>query len=641
MINHLFNDAPISRKLAVSILLTSVVVMLLMQVAFFTFDLLDLRDATNRQLSILGQIIATNSTAALAFANPQDAEETLNALKAERHIVAAAIYDQDGNLFARYPKTLPKDDFPKMLGADGYRFDGPHLAGFQPMVEHDRRLGTAYLKFDVGVVMREWLGASLRIALVVMAVALAVAYLLSQPLQRQIAHPILALAATTRDISDHHDFSLRASKHGNDEIGQLTDCFNEMLSGIEQREQALNATNLRLQSEIAERNQAQQQLAKSQKMEAVGQLTGGLAHDFNNILGAIIGNLDIASERLGPGSPAQSYCDNALEAALSATELVKRLLAFSRRQPLRPKATDLAEVVVNMLPLLERSLGEQIRVVTALNPEGWLAMADANQVESAILNLAINARDAMPDGGVLRIELKNVVVDETYARAAGDLKIGDYVSLVLNDSGVGMPQDVVARAFDPFFTTKAPGAGSGLGLSMVFGTMKQLGGTARIYSEVNVGTVVQLYLPRARDIDEEEGSVGSNEPVRGGSEHILMVEDNAQIRAVGAHILQSLGYRVTVAESADAAMLHIENAEPFDLLFTDIVMAGRLNGIALARELRRRRPTLPILLTSGFTSPVTASSELSELDVELITKPYRKTDLAALVRSLLDKSPAA
>ena len=633
-----FKDAPIRRKLVMSILLTSVVIMLLMQAAFFTYDFIGLRNATLRQLSTLGEITAANSTAALAFENRTDAEEILAALNAERHIVAAAIYDQNGKLFAYYPPSLPADAFPPTPGISGYRFGESYLAGFQPMVERDRRLGTVYLKFDTGIVMRQWLWDSLRIALAVMALVLMVAYLLSRALQKQISRPILALAETAKDISDRRDFSIRAKKHGQDEIGQLTDGFNEMLAGIEEREYALNAANDALRAEIAERNMAQRQLARAQKMEAVGQLTGGLAHDFNNILGAIIGNLDIASEQIARDSPAYGHCDAALDAALSAAELVKRLLAFSRRQPLRPQPTNLAEVIANVLPLLERTLGEHIRVTTASNPHAWLAMADPDQIESAILNLAINARDAMPSGGVLRIEQHDIAVDEAYTLAVEDLKIGDYVLLTINDTGSGMRPEIVARAFDPFFTTKAPGAGSGLGLSMVFGTMKQLGGTARIYSEVGLGTTVMLYMPRAPDAEVEgKDAKQSSEPVRGGSERILMVEDNAQVRTVGAQMLRSLGYQVIVAENGDEAMRYVENGEQFDLLFSDVVMSGGLNGVALAHELRRRRPGLPILLTSGFTSPATASSERAELGAELITKPYRKADLAARLRTLLEQ----
>jgi CheY-like chemotaxis protein len=248
----------------------------------------------------------------------------------------------------------------------------------------------------------------------------------------------------------------------------------------------------------------------------------------------------------------------------------------------------------------------------------------------------------MPKGGVLRIEQRDVVVDEAYVQAVDDLRVGEYVLLTISDNGIGMPPEIVARAFDPFFTTKAPGAGSGLGLSMVFGTMRQLGGTARIYSEVGVGTTIQLYLPRAPvDQTAAKDSARPVEPVPGGSERILMVEDNAQIRAVGAQILRGLGYHVVVAENGDAAMRLVEEGEEFDLLFSDIVMAGRLNGIALAGILCARQPGLPILLTSGFTSPATAYSDLSELGAELLTKPYRKSDLALQVRALLDRRKIA
>ena len=631
-----FKDVPIRRKLIASMLLTCMVVVALMQGAFFVYNLFVLQKTTAQQLSTLGEITAANSTAALAFENQRDAQEILDGLKAERHIVAAAIYDGDGRVFVRYPQTLVPNEFPPVPDTSGYHFDKSYLEGFEPIAEHDRRLGTLYLKFDIGIVEREWLSGSLGISLAVVALVLLVAYLLSRMLQRQISQPLLALAGTVKDISEHQDFSIRAEKHGKDEIGQLTDGFNVMLAGIQEREDALGNANEALRAENEERNRAQNQLARAQKMEAVGQLTGGLAHDFNNILGVIVGNLDMAVEQLPPDAAARGPCNEALDAALSAAELVKRLLAFSRRQPLRPKPTSLAEIIANVQPLLARTLGEQIKITATSSGTPWLAMADPGQIESAILNLAINARDAMPTGGDLRIEQRNITIDDAYALAVDDIKVGDYVVLTVTDTGAGMPPDVVARAFDPFFTTKAPGAGSGLGLSMVFGTMRQLGGTARIYSEVGGGTTVMLYLPRARGEEPEVADTVASAPIPGGSECVLMVEDNAQIRAIGVGILRSLGYQVVIAESGDDAMRQVEDGQQFDALFSDIVMAGRLNGIALARELRKRKPGLPILLTSGFTSPATAHSDLTDLGADLITKPYRKAELAERLRAVLD-----
>jgi PAS domain S-box-containing protein len=391
--------------------------------------------------------------------------------------------------------------------------------------------------------------------------------------------------------------------------------------------------------DITERNEVQRQLIRAQKMETVGQLTGGLAHDFNNILGAVIGNLDLAEENVAPASPAATYCKAALDAALSAAELVKRLLAFSRRQPLRPEQVDLSGVINNVLPLVKRTLGEHVRVEAKQAFDCWPAVADSVQLESAILNLAINARDAMPDGGVVRIDAANVNVDEAFARASGDLAIGDYATLSVTDTGTGMTPDVLAHVFEPFYTTKPPGEGSGLGLSMVFGTMKQLGGTVKIYSEVGVGTTVRLFLPRALAVGQAAPRPPpvEDEPMAGGKEHILLVEDNAQIREVGADILRKLGYRVTLAESGDDAMQRIDNGTQFDMLFSDIVMAGQLNGIALAVKLRGRDGKIPILLTSGFTSPGVMRENVADLGAELILKPYRRADLARVVRKMLDR----
>jgi PAS domain S-box-containing protein len=392
--------------------------------------------------------------------------------------------------------------------------------------------------------------------------------------------------------------------------------------------------------DITERRLTEQQLIQAQKMQTVGQLTGGLAHDFNNILGAVIGNLDLVAERVEPGSEVAGYCSVALDAALSAAELVKRLLAFSRRQALHPRPTNLDDAIANVLPLVKRTLGEQIRIETELASQLWPAVADPVQLESAILNLTVNARDAMPKGGTLKIQATNARIEEAIATASGDLQPGEYVTIAVSDTGGGMSPDVLARAFEPFFTTKPPGAGSGLGLSMVFGTMQQLGGAVHIDSEVGTGTTVRLYLPRA---DGQQGAdrdlEGSPKSSPTGREHILLVEDNDQIRTLGTGILRSLGYQVTVATSGDDAIEYVESGARFDLLFTDIVMPGRVDGLALATELRARDPKARILFTSGFSSPVTLRSQIDIFNAELISKPYRKTDLAVLVHKILNRIP--
>lgn len=391
--------------------------------------------------------------------------------------------------------------------------------------------------------------------------------------------------------------------------------------------------------DVTERRRTEQQLLQAQKMETVGQLTGGLAHDFNNILGAVIGHLDLAEACAEAGSPVATHCEVALDAALKGAELVKRLLAFSRRQMLLPKATNLQEVIASLLPLVERTLGEHIRITTQYVPGLWLAVADTAQLESAILNLMVNARDAMPDGGTVSIEASNLTIGTALATSSGELQPGDYAVISVGDTGHGMAPEVLARVFEPFFTTKGPAGGSGLGLSMVFGTMQQLGGTVHIYSEVGVGTTVKLYLPRADATANANRVTEGAAPIPIGRERILLVEDNPQIRAVGTGILRGLGYQVTVAETADAGLEHLQNGERFDLLFTDIVMPGQINGIALAREMRARDPFARILFTSGFASPVMLREEIHSLDgAELISKPYRKAELAVLVRGILNRA---
>ncbi|MFI4985806.1 MAG: CHASE domain-containing protein [Alphaproteobacteria bacterium] len=389
--------------------------------------------------------------------------------------------------------------------------------------------------------------------------------------------------------------------------------------------------------DVTERKRVEERLTQAEKMESVGQLTGGLAHDFNNILGAVIGNLDLLEERLTHDKIAAGFAKASLDAALAGAELVKRLLAFSRRQPLKPARTDLKAAIREFLPLMRRTLGEQVRIECSITNDVWPVMTDAVQLESAVLNLAVNARDAMPYGGTVRIDCRNLSIDDDQARHDDDLESGDYVVVTVTDSGTGMTPEVMAHAFEPFFTTKPQGAGTGLGLSMVFGYAKQSGGTVQLNSEQGKGTTVRLYLPRA--VDEEGAALPPEEILSSdptGSERILYVEDNPQIRKMGEAMLRKLGYRVAVAQSADAALELFARDGTFDMLFSDIVMPGRLNGAALGRELRTRNPKIKILLATGFASPTVARDKLAALGAHLITKPYRRSELARTLRQILD-----
>jgi PAS domain S-box-containing protein len=385
--------------------------------------------------------------------------------------------------------------------------------------------------------------------------------------------------------------------------------------------------------DITARAKMEQELRQAQKMEVTGQLTGGLAHDFNNLLTVISGNLEMLEERLGSADN-RSLLTEAQEAVELGAKLANRLLAFGRRQPLNPKPLSLSQLAAGMADLLSRSLGELIRLETRLVADLRLTMADPGQVENALLNLAINARDAMPDGGRLLIETSEIEIDEEGLTTHIGFTPGWYAMLAVTDTGVGMTPDVRQRAFEPFFTTKGPGGGSGLGLSMVYGFVKQSGGHIQIYSEVGHGTTVRIYLP-IRDDDEQ---TAPTRPPRvtsaAAGETILVVEDDPRVRRVSVRRLTELGYVVVEVDSGAAALAILDKGGPIDLVFTDIVMPGGMTGIDLAREVRVRRPGLKVLFTSGYADPAALQSGMTPNDGWL-GKPYSRADLASKLRELL------
>jgi PAS domain S-box-containing protein len=398
----------------------------------------------------------------------------------------------------------------------------------------------------------------------------------------------------------------------------------------------------RVAAAIADREQAEEALRQSQKMEAVGQLTGGIAHDFNNLLTIITGNVDAARRHVGEeGSPrVVRALGNALVGAERAAVLTQRLLAFSRRQPLNPRPIDPNRLVTGMSELLHRTLGETIAVETVLGAGLWKIDADPHQLENAILNLAVNARDAMPDGGKLTIETANTHIDRDYAAQNPGAMPGQYVAICVSDIGTGMNADALSRAFEPFFTTKEVGKGTGLGLSMVYGFVKQSGGHVKIYSEEGQGTTVRIYLPRliAEEAEEEEKAV-MPVPEGTGEETILVCEDDDDVRAYTVEVLRELGYRVLEAHDGPSAIRLLERQEGrVDLLFTDVVLPSGMTGAMVAQEARRLRPDLRVLFTTGYARNAIVHHGRLDPGVELITKPFAYADLAARVRDMLDRN---
>jgi PAS domain S-box-containing protein len=388
--------------------------------------------------------------------------------------------------------------------------------------------------------------------------------------------------------------------------------------------------------DITETRNISRQLQQSQKMEAIGQLTGGIAHDFNNLLAIIVASVEMALEEVHSDSELGRVLTPALNSALHGAELTHRLLAFSRQQVLEPTVFSINKMIPDVVIILKRTLGEAISVRVETSVDLWPAFADASQVQDVVVNLAINARDVMPNGGVLTIETANIHLDEEYARANPGVRPGDYAMLAVTDTGTGMPPDIVERATEPFFTTKPEGKGTGLGLSMIYGFAKQSNGHLKIYSEVGHGTTVKLYLPRAIvDAVAEAELAEAPEKLPRGTETILVAEDNAELRQMAAAQLERFGYRVLAAQSGEAALALLRGKESIDLLFSDIVMAGKLTGIDLAREAKKLRPTIQVLLTTGYAEK--AISAGGQHDWQILRKPYRRGDLAIKVRSMLDQ----
>jgi len=388
--------------------------------------------------------------------------------------------------------------------------------------------------------------------------------------------------------------------------------------------------------------EAEEQLRQSQKMEAVGQLTGGVAHDFNNLLTVVMGNLDMARRALPRGDTerAERLLGNALQGAERAATLTNRLLAFSRRQPLDPKPTDVGRLLTGMSDLLTRSLGETVRIETVVSADLWRVDIDPPQLENAVLNLAINARDAMAGMGRLTIEAANTSIDESRSARYQDVPAGEYVVVCVSDTGTGMPPEVIAKAFDPFFTTKEVGKGTGLGLSQVYGFVKQSGGHVKIYSELAEGTTVKLYLPRLDSPGETlDGIERAVAPSDSRGETILVVEDNDDVRALTVAALVELGYRVLEAADGETALGFIERnyAVPINLLLTDVVMP-EMSGRQLADEACARLPGLPVLFTTGYARNAIDHGGRLDAGVELLSKPFTQATLATKLRAVLDSA---
>ena len=388
--------------------------------------------------------------------------------------------------------------------------------------------------------------------------------------------------------------------------------------------------------DISERKQLEDQLRHSQRMEAVGQLTGGVAHDFNNLLAVMLGNAELLEDLAGSDKEAKKFIEPIKAAVERASSLTGRLLAFSRQSALVPVAADVDELIGGLNDMLQRALGETVELKTEDTVGLWPAMTDTHQFENALVNLTLNARDAMPQGGILTIETANVTLDKTYAEQHEEVTSGDYVRVAVSDTGTGIPPDVLAKVFEPFFTTKEVGKGSGLGLSMVFGFVKQSGGHITIYSEVGLGTSVKLYIPRSLDGQTEKEVKNDAIEHALGSERILIVEDDPDVRKIPAAILRDQGYDVVEAGNGEDATKRLQDGPPFDLLFTDIVLPGGMNGVEIAEQAQKLQSTIKVLYATGYAENANVQVSKMVASGMLVNKPYLRAELLEKVRHVLD-----
>lgn len=395
--------------------------------------------------------------------------------------------------------------------------------------------------------------------------------------------------------------------------------------------------------DLTERREAEQQreqLIQAQKMESLGQLTGGIAHDFNNILAVILGNMDLLLEKTKEGDPLREFIHPSIQAAEQGSELTQRLLAFGRKQTLQPRVISVNNLITGTSKMAGRTLGERISVHLSLQPDIWETFIDPRQLENALLNLSINARDAMPDGGKLIFETQNVYLDEDYASRHMELAPGAYVLIAISDTGTGMTEDVIEKAFEPFFTTKDVGKGSGLGLSMVYGFVKQSRGHVKLYSEVGHGTSIKIYLPRAEDhvkyVTPEQPDHRNTQPHK-KKEKILVVEDNKDVLKLTSSMVETLGYSVITADDGEKALEIFRSQErhSIDMLLTDVMLPGRINGPLLAKQAMAIYPHLRVLFNSGYAEHAIFEAGLLEEGVHLLGKPFRKNQLAQKILEVL------
>ena len=647
----------LTRKLVTLILVITGVALLLACAGFVARDVVTFRKLMRQDLLARAELVARSSTAALAFDDAAPANDILNSLTADPHLLSATIFRPDGTSLASYVRRDLRDTKATLnLHTEGFGFEDNLLWVACPVRSADGVLGRVVLQSDLGA-LRSRINQYIEIAALVFALSFAVAILLSAQLQRFISRPVLALAQTADEVAARKDYSIRAVKRSHDEIGHLVERFNEMLAQIESRDAELHQAhdeleqrvtertaelshaNAALQSEMAERQRAEEVLRQAQKMEAVGQLAAGIAHDYNNILTVIQGHIELLLQTRGSDAELKESLTQVASAATRAANLTRQLLAFSRRQVMQPRSLDINEVVSNLIKMLSRILGEHIALELRLRPALPKIHADIGMIEQVLTNLAVNARDAMPNGGNLTIATEFVPLDETAAKKHHpQARAGNFICLRVADFGCGMDRATLTRIFEPFFTTKSVGKGTGLGLATVYGIVQQHKGWIEVKSELEKGSEFLVYLPESDEVAaSSDTELFFNGPLRGGTETILVVEDEPSVRALVCSILSSNGYKILEAgDGPEALRIWEKQNGKIDLVLTDLVMPGGLTGRELAHRLKAIEPRVRIIYTSGYSLEVAGRDLALEPDFHFLPKPYHPPSLLRAIRSRIE-----
>lgn len=629
-----FQDAPIRQKLMTIILGTSGVVILLTCTAFLTNEFFTFRQAAVLQLSTLGEIVATNSTGVLAFDNQSDATEILAALKADHHIVAASLYNQQGRLFAVYPAGTAESHFPATPGGDGYRFADGDLMGFAPVEQvKGQRLGTLYLRSDMGA-LYDRLQLYVGIAVLVIAGSLLVAYTLSRKLQQQISRPILALADTAKAVSDRRDYSVRARKFGADELGLLTEAFNHMLGQIEEQ-------NLALQKAYDDLRQTQQAITQQERLRALGQMASGIAHDINNAISPASLYAESLLEREPNLSPrARTYLTTIQRAIDDVAQTVSRLRSFYRqREPqltLAPvNLNQLVEQVMELTHVHWSDMAQQHGIVIDVKLERAAALPAVMGVESeireALTNLIFNAVDAMPKGGTITV--RTLLTGERAPHAHSGPP--SHAAVEVTDTGIGMDEETKRRCLEPFFTTKGE-RGTGLGLAMVYGTMRRHDAGIEVESAPGRGTTMRLLFPLPA-IAVELPLPPSALPPTPARLRLLIVDDDAVLLKSLAETLGDDGHEIVAAsggqEGIDAFLAAQRAGRPFAVVITDLGMP-HVDGRRVAGAVKAASPTTPVFLLTGRGQGMAAEGEMPAHVDRMLTKPPKLRELREALASV-------